>query len=158
MEHARQEMKRKKEAKNEDLRARLHEALSLKPRSAFFLTLLTGLSFTMKGLWQLVVIAGLLGGFFIKRGREALKVGFVGIFSAWMILFIGQALFAETLSFFTFWMVETMGLPIELILLGMALSSLIGGCFGALGALNGVYLGRIVIDKVRSPNKSRDPT
>lgn len=128
----------------------LREIFSLKPLQALILTIFTVVLFTITGIWQLIVLAGFIGGFFTKRAKMGALVGFMGAFIGWMILFTYYALTTEMLYFFEFWLVETMGFTVEWLSLLWIFSSFFGGIVGGLGGINGVFISRILIEKISS--------
>lgn len=126
----------------------LRDIFSLKPSQALVLTLFAAILFTITGVWQLIVLAGFLGGFFTKHAKMGALVGFMGAFLGWMILFAYYALTTEMLYFFEFWLVETMGFTIEWLYLLWFFSSVCGGIIGGLGGINGVLISRMFIEKL----------
>lgn len=119
------------------------ERLLLAPNMVFPLTIITAILLTLTGMWQFVIVAGFLAGFFTNRGKQAVYIGFIAVFIGWMCLFMVNALTTQMLTFFDYWLVQTMGADLNWSLILMILSSLAGGIFGGLGGINGVLISRI---------------
>ena len=121
------------------------ELFIIKSYEAIIITYISTLLFTITGIWQLIVISGFLGGFFCQRARKGLIVGFLGVYLAWMSLFFVYALTTEMISFFQFWLVETMGYSLIILYIIMLLSSFMGGIIGALGGINGTFVKQFLL-------------
>jgi len=139
--------------KNQGVYDQLKERYNLEPKTAGIITCLTAILLTLTGVWQLIVVAGLLGGLFTKRAKKGVQIGFLGVFSAWLILFILYSVSLRTVYFFDYWLLEIMGLPVNFSFLFMVIASLIGGCFGGLGGLNGVYINHLVLERLSQSEK-----
>jgi hypothetical protein len=93
--------------------------------------------------WILMVIAGFLGGFLIKKAGLGFLAGFLGVIVAWLIYFIAFSFlgpvwaFADVLA--GLFGLEGMGFVVIILAL-----VLIGGLIGGLGALNGHFIGSLV--------------
>lgn len=126
----------------------LEQQFTLKMFENIFVVVLATILFTITGIWQLVVLAGFLGGFFTIKSKNAFVIGFIGAFLGWMGLFVYYALTTDLLTFFDFWLEQTMGIPLNFVYLIMFFSSIMGGVIGALGALNGLFISRILFKKI----------
>ncbi|TFF97105.1 MAG: hypothetical protein EU547_05230 [Promethearchaeota archaeon] len=126
------------------------ELFIIKPYEAMIITYLSTILFTITGIWQLIVISGFLGGFFCQRARMGLIIGFLGVFLAWISLFLFYSLTTEMIFFFQFWLVETMGYSLEILYIIMLVSSFMGGIIGALGGINGTFIKQILLKHVLS--------
>lgn len=144
----------KAEQKKQDGKRSIEEELknqfTVKSFANIIIVFCATILFTLTGIWQLVVLAGFIGGFFTSRFQRAFLIGFIGVFLGWMALFIYYTMTTELLLFFTFWFEETMGFPLGVVYLWMTFSSLLGGVVGALGALNGLFVSRIILKYVSS--------
>lgn len=93
--------------------------------------------------WILMVVAGFLGGFLIKKAGLGFLAGFLGVIVAWLIYFIAFSFlgpvwaFADTLA--GLFGLEGMGFVVIILAL-----VLIGGLIGGLGALNGHFIGSLL--------------
>jgi len=114
-----------------------------------------GILLTLTGVWQLVLIAGFVGGFIPKRlkGGRGFLIGFVGILIAWLILFGIYAITTDMVDFFQRFLVEIVGLPLGVIFLAFLGCSIVGGFVGGLGGLNGVFVSRILIKRQLLPKR-----
>lgn len=148
MEKTNQELVKKSEMELIEMKNKLREPFILKPYIAAFSVWICTVLFTITGVWQLIIIAGFIGGFFCKRAKLGALIGAIGVFIGWMSLFIYYVLTTEVLIFFQFWIEDTMGYPLELVYLLMFVSSLFGGFFGGLGGINGVYIREILLTKI----------
>ena len=139
-----------KSANKQDLllKNRILDVFSLKSYESLRLVLFSTIIFTITGIWQLIIISGFIGGFFCKRAKLGIAIGFIGAFLGWVTLFIYYVLTTEMLYFFEFWIETTMGYPKELAYLLMLISSLFGGFIGALGGLNGVRIKYLLTEKI----------
>ncbi|NVM27221.1 MAG: hypothetical protein HWN65_00155 [Candidatus Helarchaeota archaeon] len=110
-----------------------------------------GFLFELAGWWYLMLLAGGLGGFFMKKnGLLCFVMGFIGIAFVWSCFFIYfmiiGPLFEFTVligsimgSFLSF--LETM--PNLIIIITIV----IGGMLGGLGAMNGTFIAKIIYYK-----------
>ena len=106
----------------------------------YVFTFLLALSFQLIGHWAFMIIAGLVGGVTVKRFRHAFIAGFLGVATAWSIIFLFLNTFAQAYLIGEFF-AALIGLP------GfgrwiVSLSILIGGLLGASGAI----VGRAVVE------------
>ncbi len=130
------------------LEQELRSVFSLKFSRIILIVIVSAILFTITGIWQLIVVAGFLGGFFTSNGKKGFLAGFLGVFFGWMALFLFYALTTEMLYFFQFWMVETLGITIEWLYILMMICSAFGGLIGGLGGLNGAIVSNIVVTKL----------
>ena len=95
--------------------------------------------------WILMVAAGFLGGFLVKKVGKGFLVGFLGVLMAWLIYFIIFSFlgplwaFADVLA----GLFGLTGMGFVVIILALVL---IGGLIGGLGALNGHFIAGIVYE------------
>ncbi len=141
-------LKEKEKNPASELEKELRSVFSLKFSNIIVIVIVSAILFTITGIWQLIVVAGFLGGFFTRKGKKGFLVGFMGVFLGWMALFLYYALTTEMLYFFQFWMVETLGITIEWLYLLMMICSAFGGLIGGLGGLNGALVSNIVVNKL----------
>ncbi|MHA1650107.1 MAG: hypothetical protein ACTSYB_07920 [Candidatus Helarchaeota archaeon] len=94
--------------------------------------------------WILMVGAGFLGGFLIKKAGKGFLVGFLGVIIAWLIYFLIYWIigpiweFADVLA--GLFGLTGMGFVVVL------LSLILGGLLGGLGGLNGHYIASIIFE------------
>ena len=109
---------------------------------AMIITVAIGAALQLSGAWITMIMAGVLGSLFVRRHRIAFLVGFVGVFVAWLVLFIYLILTAQALVIADFFL-GLLGLS-GLGWLVIIISCLIGGLLGGFGGL----LGRSVVELV----------
>ena len=109
---------------------------------AMIITVAIGAALQLSGAWITMIMAGVLGSLFVRRHRIAFLVGFVGVFVAWLVLFIYLILTAQALVIADFFL-GLLGLS-GLGWLVIVISCLIGGLLGGFGGL----LGRSVVELV----------
>jgi len=96
--------------------------------------------------WILMVVAGFLGGFLVKKAGKGFLVGFLGVLLAWacfLAIFeiIGPLFeFANVLAA----LFGLTGMGVVVIILSLVV---IGGLIGGLGGLNGHFIAAIVYKK-----------
>lgn len=146
-------LEKPKTPENAEIKKKLKEKLMLEPRIVGVIIFITALTLTLTGIWQLILVAGFLGGLFTKKAKEGVKIGFLGVFCAWLLLFILYSVSLGVVKFFDYWLLDVMGLPINISFLFMILASFFGGCFGGLGCLNGVYVNRLIIERFSHSEK-----
>jgi hypothetical protein len=93
--------------------------------------------------WILMVAAGFLGGFLIKKAGLAFLAGLLGVLVAWLIYFIIFS-FLGPLSAFANLLAGLFGLEGMGIVVVILALVLIGGLIGGLGALNGHFIGSLL--------------
>lgn len=106
----------------------------------YILTFLLALPLQLLGHWALMILAGLVGGVTVKKYRNAVIAGFLGVGTAWAIIFLFLNTFAQAYAIGEFF-AALIGLP------GfgraiVSISILIGGLLGASGAI----VGRAIIE------------
>ncbi len=119
---------------------------SLNHWHAIVLTFGVAVGLTLTGVWQLLLVAGFLGGFLPKniKMKRGLLIGFVGGLAAWMLLFGFYFLTTEMPLFLERFLVDIIGLDRLMIPLLFLVCSTFGGLFCGLGAINGVLVSRLV--------------
>jgi len=119
----------------------------------FFTTLIAAVLLQLLGMlweyaWILMVVAGFLGGFLIKKAGMAFLAGFAGVVGAWLIYFVAFSFlgpiweFSDLLS--GLFGLEEMGIVVIILTL-----AIIGGLIGGLGALNGHFIGSLLFRSKR---------
>jgi len=103
----------------------------------------SGLAFLLEltGIYLLMLLAGGVAGFFVKRGWLSFIIGFISVTLAWGIYFIVFALIGPLSEFFAL-IGSIIGIS-GLIL--MILSLIIGGLLGGFGALVGAYITQLTL-------------
>lgn len=96
--------------------------------------------------WILMVAAGFLGGFLVKKAGKGFLVGFLGVMLAWAIYFLVFSLIGPLWEFANvlagLFGLEGMGFVV--IILSLVI---IGGVLGGLGGLNGHFVSSFLIEK-----------
>lgn len=93
--------------------------------------------------WILMVVAGFLGGFLVKKAGKGFLVGFLGVIAAWLVYFLVFSFlgpvwaFADVLA----GLFGLTGMGIVVIILALVL---VGGLIGGLGGLNGHFIATII--------------
>ncbi len=97
-----------------------------------------------------MILAGIAGGLTVKRYRHALIAGFLGVGTAWSIIFVFLNVFAQAYVIGEFF-ASLIGLPgFERWI--VSLSILIGGTLGASGSI----VGRAIAELVQEIRSSTD--
>ncbi len=121
------------------------------------LTFVVAICLTLTGVWQLLLVAGFLGGFFPKgyKLKHGLRVGFLGGLAAWLFLFGFYALTTEMPVFLDRLVVDIIGLDRLAIPILFLFCSTFGGIFCGLGGMNGVLVSRLaqIYKKSRASTK-----
>jgi membrane-bound acyltransferase YfiQ involved in biofilm formation len=102
------------------------------------------LIFEIVGVWQAMVIAGILGGLMVNRSWQAFLVGFIGVAICWLIILIHAEIMYQIFPL-TKITGQIMMLPASLSFLIFIGTFLIGGILGGLGGLNGLWWRRVFI-------------
>ena len=120
--------------------------ISLRFWQIWVLTFGIAVGLTLTGIWQLLLVAGFLGGFLPKslKVKRGLLIGFLGGLFAWMLLFGIYALTTEMPVFLERLLVDIIGLDRFMIPLLFLICSTFGGLFCGLGGMNGVLVSRLV--------------
>ena len=147
-----QELKKNKGSATVELDGGFYELDFLK---SCLITAGIGIVLTLTGIWQLVLIAGFVGGFLPKKlkGGRGFLIGFVGIVIAWMILFGIYAITTDMIDFFQRFLVEIIGFPLGVSFFALLGCSIVGGMVGGFGGLNGVFVSRILIKRELLPKR-----
>jgi hypothetical protein len=111
------------------------------------IAVLFGFLFELTGLWYLMLLAGGLAGFFIKKPAPlSFLVGFCGVAIAWSCFFV-YFMMIGPLSEFLALITSILGFletnPSILILITIIL----GGILGGLGAWNGTYIASFIYSR-----------
>ena len=109
---------------------------------SFLITALIAIGLQLLGQWSLMILAGALGCFYVKRHSHAFIAGFLGVSLGWSILFVILVQFSQA-----YVVAELFASLIGAVGFGrfiVSLSLLIGGFLGGSGAL----VGYSVIDLV----------
>jgi hypothetical protein len=108
------------------------------------ITFVLAIIFEVIGIWQAMIIAGILGGLMVNRSWQVFFVGFIGVVICWLVILI----YAE-MRYQIFPLIKITGqimmLPeswSNLIFIG---TLLIGGILGGLGGLNGLWWRRVFV-------------
>ena len=95
--------------------------------------------------WILMVAAGFLGGFLVKKWGKGFLAGFLGVIVAWAVYFLVYSFigplwaFADTLA----GLFGLSGMGFVVIILSLVM---VGGLIGGLGALNGYFVASLLFD------------
>jgi hypothetical protein len=121
---------------------------------SFLITIPVAVLLQFSGYWQLMILAGMLGGVFVKRHIHAFIAGFLGVAVAWSFLFV--VLVAISQAYVVGEVFAT--------LIGMAgfgrfivsISILIGGLLGGTGALVGYSIKDLVMEYRIQDSKTKE--
>ncbi|GAB4325682.1 MAG: hypothetical protein Kow0069_31830 [Promethearchaeota archaeon] len=122
-------------------------AAQLSPARALLVAWACSLGLVLTGVWQLVLVAGFLAGFFGPRdwsARRSFAAGLLGGWLGWATSFAGLAVGSDLVGFFEAALVGLSGLPRWLGLLSVLASATFGGVACGLGSLNGTLVGRVL--------------
>ena len=110
----------------------------------FLFIAILGFLFQLAGWWYLMLLAGGIGGFIMKKsGILSFLVGFLAIGLVWLSFFIYFMTIGPIFEFMAL-ITSILGF-LEDFPIGLMLATLIvGGLFGGLGSLNGIYISAII--------------
>ncbi|NVM53838.1 MAG: hypothetical protein HWN66_09065 [Candidatus Helarchaeota archaeon] len=96
--------------------------------------------------WILMVAAGFLGGFLVKKAGKGFLAGFLGVLVAWLVYFLIFSFIGPIWEFANVLagLFGLTGMGFVVIILSLVL---IGGLIGGLGALNGHFVASILFEK-----------
>lgn len=114
---------------------------------------LFGFMFQMAGWWYLMLLAGGIGGFFMKKSLiPSLIAGFVGVALVWFGFFLYFMIIGPLFEFVA--LISTIiGIFEDMPTLLIIITIVIGGMLGGLGAVNGTYIADIIYPKQIKPKK-----
>ena len=121
----------------------------------FLITFIFALIFEIIGIWQAMVVAGILGGLMVNRSWQAFLVGFSGVAICWLMILIYSEIVHEIFPLMDM-TAQIMMLPKNLSFLIVIGAILIGGILGGLGGLNGFWWRRIFVNYTRYGLKLHD--
>lgn len=104
----------------------------------FLITFITAMIFEFFGVWQAMVIAGILGSLVVKHSGQAFWVGFSGVAICWLVILVYSEIAHEIFPLMDI-AAQIMMLPRKLSFLIFIGTLLIGGILGGLGGLNGLW-------------------
>ncbi|MHA1131598.1 MAG: hypothetical protein ACTSQI_09585 [Candidatus Helarchaeota archaeon] len=110
----------------------------------FIFIIILGFLFELAGWWFLMLLAGGVGGFLMKKpGHKSFLIGFLSIALVWfgffiVLMIIGPIFELMALVMSILGVLE--GLPSAL----MLITIIIGGLLGGLGAWNGTYIASLI--------------
>ena len=110
----------------------------------FLITFIFALIFEIIGIWQAMVIAGILGGLMVNRSWQAFLVGFSGVAICWLMILIYSEIVHEIFPLMDM-TAQIMMLPKNLSFLIFIGTLLLGGILGGLGGLNGLWGRKIFV-------------
>lgn len=110
----------------------------------FLITFIFALIFEIIGIWQAMVIAGILGGLMVNRSWQAFLVGFNGVAICWLMILIYSEIVHEIFPLMDM-TAQIMMLPKNLSFLIFIGTLLLGGILGGLGGLNGLWWRKIFV-------------
>ena len=117
-----------------------------------------GTLFELAGWWYLMILAGGIGGFIMKRSALAsLVIGFIAIVLVWSGFFIYFMMIGPLLEFTA--LIGTILASLlgdifaEMPNILIVITIIIGGLLGSLGALNGTYIAGIIYPREPSPKE-----
>ncbi len=119
----------------------------------FLIAFGTGFLFELAGWWYLMLLAGGLAGFFMKKSAiKSMLVGFLAIAALWVCFFIYFMIIGPIFEL-TALITSILGMLETTPWLLIVITIVIGGFLGALGALNGTYIANLIY-----PQEKIDPT
>lgn len=110
----------------------------------FLITFISALIFEFFGIWQTMVIAGILGSLVMKRSGQAFFVGFSGVAICWLMILTYSEIVHEIFPLMDI-TAQIMMLPSNLSFLIFIGTLLIGGILGGLGGLTGLWWRKAVL-------------
>ena len=102
------------------------------------ITFIFALIFEILGIWQAMVVAGILGSLSVKRSWHAFIVGFGGVVICWLFILIYAEIRHQIFPLMKI-TTQVMMLPPSLSFLIFIGTLLLGGILGGLGGLNGLW-------------------
>jgi hypothetical protein len=114
------------------------------------LVVATGLAMLLEltGVYWLMIVAGGVAGFLVKRGWRSFLIGFAAVVIGWGVYLLAYAS-TSPLQRFLGLVGTALGMPGEVVVVA---TLVIGGLMGGLGALVGAYVTQLAIMD-RSPSK-----
>ena len=102
---------------------------------AWIVTIILGIVLQLGGAWILMIVAGAIGAFFVRKSSRAFLVGFLGIGVAWTALFVWLSLTAQALAVGDYFigLLGLTGLGWLVIVISILIGALLGGFGGLLG-------------------------
>ena len=102
---------------------------------AWIITIVLGIALQMGGAWILMIIAGAIGSFFVRKSSRAFLVGFLGIGVAWTVLFLWLSITSQALVVGDYFigLLGLSGLGWLVIVISILIGALLGGFGGLLG-------------------------
>ncbi len=118
--------------------------------TGFLITLLAAGLLQIIGLvwtyaWILMVAAGFLGGFLVKKAGKGFLVGLLGVMAAWFIYLLIFSMLGPIWEF-TNVLAGLFGLT-GMGVVVVILATLIGGLIGGFGALNGHFIAALIFEE-----------
>ena len=102
---------------------------------AWIITIVLGIALQLGGAWILMLMAGIIGSFFVRKTLRAFLVGFLGVGAAWTILFVYLSFTAQALVVGDYFigLLGLTGLGWLVIVISILIGALLGGFGGLLG-------------------------
>jgi len=122
---------------------------------AIAVSFLMALLFTLTPLWQLSVLAGILGGLLVSKMKCGAFSGFVGTALAWTVYVLIEVISNQTNVLFDNLgglIAGTTGLAFWLLLIVI----LVGGLLGMLGGIMGAGIRALVLPYINAPIPGQD--
>lgn len=121
----------------------------------FLFIVILGFLFQLAGWWYLMLLAGGIGGFIMKKsGILSFLIGFFAIGLVWLCFFIYFMIIGPIFELMV--LISSILGFLEFFPVGLMLATLIiGGLLGGLGSLNGLYISTIIYS---SNQQSKEPT
>ena len=109
-----------------------------------------GLAVTLEltGVYLLMILAGGIAGFFVKKGWLSFFIGFISVALAWGIYFIVFAFMGPLSEFFSL-IGSIIGISGTIL---MIMSIIVGGLLGGVGALIGAYVTQLILGEKYTKN------
>ncbi len=126
----------------------------------FLFIVILGLLFELAGWWYLMLLAGGLGGFIMKKnGPLSFLLGFIGIAFVWLCFFIYFMIIGPLFEFTA--LVASILASILPVLESMpnlliVIPIILGGLLGGFGSLNGTYIAEIIYPKEVKTKEPKD--
>ena len=122
---------------------------------AWIITIVLGIALQFGGAWILMFIAGAIGSFFIRKTSRAFLVGFLGVGTAWTLIFVYLSITSQALVVGDYFigLLNLSGLGWLVIVISVLLGALLGGFGGLLGRSLFDVLDELIPDEsIESPS------
>ena len=114
--------------------------------TGILITIVVAFVFELLGLWQGMIVAGIIGGLVVNRTSQAFLVGFIGVAMCWLSILIYSAIVHHVLPLMKM-TGRLLMIPDNYSYLLLIGTLLLGGILGGLGGLNGLWWRKVFLGR-----------